>query len=49
MPRESSGPYTVGYRFGKEHAFDPDQVKAFALLAGDTNPLHNDGPRVAPH
>lgn len=34
--------YPVGYRFGKDHVFDPAQVRTFALLAGDTNPLHHE-------
>ncbi len=31
-----------GCRFSRFHAFDEEQVKAFALAAGDTNPLHHD-------
>lgn len=32
----------VGDRFGREHAFTPQQVRKFALAAGDDNPLHHD-------
>jgi 3-hydroxybutyryl-CoA dehydratase len=36
----------VGDRFGREVVFTPDAVMAFALAAGDDNPLHFD-PAVA--
>lgn len=32
----------VGYRFSREHHFDEEQVKAFARMAGDDNPVHHD-------
>jgi 3-hydroxybutyryl-CoA dehydratase len=32
----------VGEKFSKHHAFNEDQVRAFATAAGDTNPLHHD-------
>ena len=32
----------VGDRFGREHAFTPQQVMEFSLAAGDDNPLHHD-------
>lgn len=35
-------PLRVGYRFSSVHRFDPAQVSAFALAAGDTNPIHHD-------
>lgn len=31
-----------GCRFSRFHTFDEEQVKAFALAAGDTNSLHHD-------
>lgn len=31
-----------GYSFSRFHTFDEEQVKAFALAAGDTNPFHHD-------
>jgi len=34
--------FEVGQRFSKVHEFSPDAVRAFALAAGDTNPLHHD-------
>jgi 3-hydroxybutyryl-CoA dehydratase len=33
---------TVGHRFSRQHAFSPEQVIAFALAAGDENPIHHD-------
>ena len=32
----------VGHKFSKKHQFDVEQVRAFALAAGDTNPIHHD-------
>jgi acyl dehydratase len=32
----------AGYRFSRTHTFDEEQVRAFALAAGDENPLHVD-------
>lgn len=37
----------VGYRFSRSHTFDEQQVKAFALAAGDGNPLHHDAAYAA--
>jgi 3-hydroxybutyryl-CoA dehydratase len=39
---ESAAHFEVGHRFSKLHDFSPDEVRAFASLAGDTNPLHHD-------
>ncbi|WP_431513377.1 MaoC family dehydratase [Variovorax sp. DAIF25] len=36
------GPVGPGYRFSRPHTFDEAQVRAFALAAGDENPLHHD-------
>lgn len=35
-------PVGPGYRFSRIHTFDEEQIKAFALAAGDGNPLHHD-------
>ncbi|MET3494476.1 MaoC family dehydratase [Variovorax boronicumulans] len=35
-------PVGPGYRFSRPHTFDEAQVRAFALAAGDENPLHHD-------
>ena len=35
-------PIGPGYRFSRPHTFDEAQVRAFALAAGDENPLHHD-------
>ncbi len=35
-------PVAPGYRFSRSHTFDEEQVKTFALAAGDLNPLHHD-------
>ncbi|MDQ0080222.1 acyl dehydratase [Variovorax boronicumulans] len=35
-------PIGPGYHFSRSHTFDEAQVKAFALAAGDLNPLHHD-------
>lgn len=32
----------VGHNFSTTHAFNVEEVKAFATLAGDDNPLHHD-------
>lgn len=32
----------VGHKFSRTHHFNEDQVRAFALAAGDTNPIHHD-------
>jgi 3-hydroxybutyryl-CoA dehydratase len=34
--------FEVGYHFSARHVFTPEQVRTFAALAGDTNPLHHD-------
>lgn len=31
-----------GYRFSRSHTFNPEQVRAFSLAAGDENPIHLD-------
>ena len=33
---------TAGYRFARQHTFDPQQVSSFALSVGDANPIHHD-------
>jgi acyl dehydratase len=35
-------PVGPGYHFSRPHTFDEAQVRAFALAAGDENPLHHD-------
>lgn len=35
-------PVGPGYRFSRTYTFDEERVKAFALAAGDENPLHHD-------
>ncbi|AGU49318.1 MaoC-like domain-containing protein [Variovorax paradoxus B4] len=35
-------PVGPGYRFSRSHTFDEAQLRAFALAAGDENPLHHD-------
>ncbi len=37
----------VGEKFSKLHTFNEDQVRAFAMQAGDTNPLHHDSAAAA--
>ncbi|WP_342619424.1 MaoC family dehydratase [Rhodoferax sp. GW822-FHT02A01] len=32
----------VGEKFSTRHTFNEEQVRAFAVQAGDTNPLHHD-------
>ncbi|SEK17241.1 MULTISPECIES: MaoC/PaaZ C-terminal domain-containing protein [unclassified Variovorax] len=32
----------AGYRFSRTHTFNEEQVRSFALAAGDENPLHVD-------
>jgi acyl dehydratase len=32
----------AGYCFSRVHRFDDEQVRAFARIAGDENPLHHD-------
>ncbi|CAN7710166.1 MaoC family dehydratase [Variovorax paradoxus] len=38
----AGAPVEPGYRFSRTHTFDEEQVRAFALAAGDENPLHHD-------
>jgi 3-hydroxybutyryl-CoA dehydratase len=38
----AEGPVLAGERFSKEHRFTPEGVIAFAMAAGDDNPLHHD-------
>ncbi|MGO4317983.1 MaoC family dehydratase [Agrobacterium sp. MCAB5] len=41
---ESGGrKFAVGHAFSKSFTFDEQGISAFALAAGDTNPLHHDG------
>jgi acyl dehydratase len=40
-------PVAVGETFSGEHRFTPDEVRAFATLMGDTNPLHPDAALAA--
>jgi 3-hydroxybutyryl-CoA dehydratase len=39
---EGAAHFEVAHRFSKLHDFSPEEVRAFASLAGDTNPLHHD-------
>ena len=38
----STVPISKGHRFSRQHSFTIDEVIAFALAAGDDNPLHHD-------
>jgi 3-hydroxybutyryl-CoA dehydratase len=42
MTGTSHAKVEVGEKFSKLHTFNEDQVRAFALEAGDFNPLHHD-------
>jgi 3-hydroxybutyryl-CoA dehydratase len=39
---ESMEQVVVGERFSREHIFSAEEVMAFAMKAGDDNPLHHD-------
>jgi acyl dehydratase len=39
---DEAASFELGHRFSKLHDFSPEEVRAFASLAGDTNPLHHD-------
>ncbi|WP_205904747.1 dehydratase [Diaphorobacter sp. HDW4A] len=39
----------AGYRFSRQHGFDEDQVKRFALMAGDHDPTQQDLPHDLLH
>jgi len=41
-PRQVKVGMTVGDNFCKQARFDANSIASFALLAGDTNPLHHD-------
>ena len=41
-PDGSLAPVAVGHRFTAQHRFCPEESIAFALNAGDLNPLHHD-------
>ena len=41
-PRQVPAGLTVGDNFFKQVRFDATSIASFALLAGDTNPLHHD-------
>lgn len=42
MTPDDAARLAIGATFSKHHVFNPDQVRAFATAAGDTNPLHHD-------
>ena len=42
MTNQTAPWIAIGEKFSKHHAFNEDQVRAFATAAGDTNPLHHD-------
>lgn len=42
MTQQKNAWVAVGDKFSKTHTFNEDQVRAFAIEAGDTNPLHHD-------
>ena len=41
-PRDSKSVLTIGDSFAKQVRFDANTISSFALLTGDTNPLHHD-------
>jgi acyl dehydratase len=41
-PRDTKATMTVGDSFSKSVRFDANSIASFALLTGDTNPLHHD-------
>jgi acyl dehydratase len=47
MTNQTTAWVAVGERFSKHHAFNEDEVRAFATEAGDTNPLHHDSALAA--
>ncbi|MES2880265.1 MAG: MaoC family dehydratase [Pseudomonadota bacterium] len=42
MTHQTAAWVVVGEKFSKRHAFNENEVRAFATEAGDTNPLHHD-------
>jgi 3-hydroxybutyryl-CoA dehydratase len=44
---DTSSAIEVGQRFSLTHTFSEDQASAFALAAGDHNPLHHDADYAA--
>jgi acyl dehydratase len=46
-PRDRSAVITVGDTFSKQVRFDGGSISSFALLTGDTNPLHHDAAYAA--
>lgn len=40
-------PFSVGERFSRELRFEEDAIRHFALVVGDTNPLHHDAALAA--
>jgi acyl dehydratase len=47
LPSVTPLPVLPGERFSREHQFRPEEVIAFAMAAGDDNPLHHDAERAA--
>ncbi len=41
-PRDVNSVLTIGDSFSKQVRFDASSIASFALLTGDTNPLHHD-------
>jgi acyl dehydratase len=41
-PTENWPPFRLGETFAKYVLFRPDEIRAFATMTGDTNPLHHD-------
>jgi 3-hydroxybutyryl-CoA dehydratase len=46
-PRDGQTVMTVGDTFSKQVQFDGGSISSFALLTGDTNPLHHDAAYAA--
>jgi acyl dehydratase len=46
-PKEKAQSITVGDNFSKRITFDAQSISSFALLTGDTNPLHHDATYAA--
>jgi len=46
-PRDRNAVMTVGDTFSKQVRFDGNSISSFALLTGDTNPLHHDAAYAA--